>query len=787
MTQRDTGTTETPETTPPEKPGTTENHRQNLQNRRNRLRMKTVRAPRPASAPVQPDPRRENSPPGALGKIPADSGPTPTDSGTAPTDSGSKPTDPGPAAADAGPAPADRNTPPTGPGSSSADAEPAAAGPDRASPPPPRPGGKRAHGAEEEVSESERLLFGGPLRYEAGWSTHDGSFLELNLRAMIARMPGLIAATIRLAHRADRRALRQVAGAEIGGGIAQAMGLIAVNQVLVHLLGGGATVDKLAAAVPALTVVAVTAVIGALLRSASTAGTGRLEPKVFRVATEEYLERVARVELSAVEDEQFHKLLDSAQWGAESARRMIRFCTSVVSASISLAAAAGVLTVLHPALLPLLMLMTLPSAWSSLTIARRRYVSFHTWVQHARAGQLLGRLLIDAQAAPEVRVHNIGPFLLRHFRMMAETGEREQTRLAGLAARTGLVASGWTGLATAATYTTLGLLLWTGTMDLAVAGTAVIAIRTGSSNLDALVIQLNYLYEESLFVSDLDTLCKEADKRLIPETGRPLPAQLRSIRFEDVSFTYPGDHDTPALDRVDVTIPTGRIVALVGNNGSGKSTLAKLLCGLYAPDSGRVMWDDVDATEADRAELFDRIALVAQDFYRWPFTARINVAIGRASAPQDDALLDEAAAYAGADETVASLPRGWNTLLARGYRGGHQISGGQWQRLGIARARHRDARILVVDEPTSALDAEAEQRVFDQIRNMAADGQTVVLITHRLHSVRHADVIYVLERGRVVEEGSFTDLMSPDAVGTFRRMYRVQSEQYAYEPEPAEQ
>ncbi len=633
----------------------------------------------------------------------------------------------------------------------------------------------------EDVSESEQLLFGGPLRYDMGWNQHHGSFLELDLRTMVARMPRLIASTIRLAHRADPRALRWVAGAELGGGIAQAVGLVAVNQVLARILGGGETSERLTAAAPAFVAVAVMALIGALLRSASTAGTGRLEPKVFRVATEEYLERVARVELAAVEDEEFHKLLDSAQWGAESARRMIKFSTSVVNAAISLFAAAGVLTVLHPALLPLLGLMTLPSAWSSLTIARRRYISFHTWVQHARAGQLLGRLLIDAQAAAEVRVHSIGPFLLRHFRTMAETGEREQTRLSALAARTGLVASGWTGVTTGAAYATLGALLWTGTMDLAVAGTAVIAIRTGSANLEGLVVQLNYLYEESLFVADLDRLCREADRRLIPSTGRPLPEKVRTIRFENVSFTYPGTtDDSPALSGVDVTIPAGRIIALVGNNGSGKSTLAKLLCGLYAPDSGRIMWDDVDAAEADRSQLFDRVAVVAQDFYRWPFTARVNVAIGRPDAPHDEPLLDAAAEYAGAGETIASLPRGWNTLLARGYKGGHQISGGQWQRLGIARARHRDARILVVDEPTSALDAEAEQRVFDQIRSLAAEGQTVILITHRLHSVRHADEIYVLDGGRVTERGSFAELMGI-ADGAFRRMYSIQSRQFVHE------
>ncbi|WP_367326304.1 ABC transporter ATP-binding protein [Streptomyces sp. HUAS ZL42] len=614
-----------------------------------------------------------------------------------------------------------------------------------------------------------------------GWNQHHGSFLELDLRAMLARMPRLIGATIRMAHRADPGALRQVAAAEISGGIARAVSLVAVNGVLAQLLTHGGTAERLRAAIPALTAVAVTALIGAMLKSLSTAGTGRLEPKVFRVASEEYLERVARVELAAVEDEEFHKLLDSAQWGAESARRMIKYCASVITAAIALVAAAGVLTVLHPALLPLLVVMTLPSAWSSLTVARRRYISFHTWVQHARAGQLLSRLLIDTQAAPEVRVHNIGPFLLRHFRTMAETGEREQTRLASLAARTGLIASGWTGLAIVATYSVLGLLLWTGAMDLAVAGTAVIAIRTGSANLEALVVQLNYLYEESLFVADLGRLCQEADRRLIPTSGRRLPQQVGAIRFDNVTFTYPGTTgNQPALDGVTVTIPTGRIIALVGNNGSGKSTLAKLLCGLYAPDTGRILWDDVDATEIDRADLFDRVAVVAQDFYRWPFTARINIAIGRPDAPHDDHLLHTAAEYAGADETIASLPRGWDTLLARGYKGGHQISGGQWQRLGIARARHREAQIFVVDEPTSALDVEAEQRVFDQIRNLAAEGQTIILITHRLHSVRHADEIYVLDHGRIAEHGTFEHLMrtDQDGPGLFRRMYLVRSEQY---------
>lgn len=263
--------------------------------------------------------------------------------------------------------------------------------------------------------------------------------------------------------------------------------------------------------------------------------------------------------------------------------------------------------------------------------------------------------------------------------------------------------------------------------------------------------------------------------------GHPLREGHLQLPGHGRRARHPAREAASALCEVDVTIPVGRVVALVGRNGSGKTTLAKLLCGLYAPDSGRIRWDDVDAAEADRRQITDRIALVSQDAYRWPFTARVNVGIGRPDAFLTDERLDAAARYSGADEVVAGLPRGWDTLLGRGYKGGHEISGGQWQRLQLSRAQYRDARILIVDEPTSALDAQAEQRVFDLIRELAADGQTVVLITHRLHSVRHADVIYVLDRGRVVEHGAFADLMRPGAgTGDFREMYLLQSRQYQH-------
>ncbi|MEU7423836.1 ABC transporter ATP-binding protein [Streptomyces sp. NPDC040750] len=635
---------------------------------------------------------------------------------------------------------------------------------------------KKRGAAQPAVSESERLLFGGPLRYDTGWNKHADAFLQMNFRAMLVRLPGMLLSSLRLARQADPRAAWIVLAAELGRGVAQAVSLLAVNNALGKLLTGPDIARRLHAATPALVVVAAVMLVSALLRAASVYATGRLEPKVERVATELYLERAANVELAAIEDHAFHKLLDTAQYGARSARHMIGYGTQVVNAMISLVAAAGVLTVLHPALLPLLATMTLPSAWSALTNARRHYESFHTWVQHARAGHLLSSLLTEPGAAPEIRVHGMGPFLLRHFRAMSETAEAEQARLSRLAARTGLIAAGWTGLATLATYATLGGLLLGGAMALSVAGTAVLAIRTGAASLDTLVLQVNQLHEEALFVGDLQRLYVEASARAIPAGGEALPEDPKEIRFENVTFSYPGDATRPALDDITLALPLGRIIALVGENGSGKTTLVKLLAGLYTPDRGRILWDGVDAGRADRRLLAERIAMVAQDFKRWPFTARVNVAVGRSAAAMTEERLAASIAEAGAQEVVADLPHGLDTLLARVFSGGHELSGGQWQRLGIARAAYRRGDILIVDEPTAALDARAELEVFEKIRALAGSGQTVVLITHRLASVRHADLVHVLEHGRLVESGTPEELLARG--GLYAELYALQAQQF---------
>lgn len=246
-----------------------------------------------------------------------------------------------------------------------------------------------------------------------------------------------------------------------------------------------------------------------------------------RTANERYLSAVVAVELEAVEDGEFRRLIDVADLGASSARRMVGQGVSTVNSLLSLLAAAGVLTVLHPVLLPMLVLIAAPRGWGAMRVTQRRYASVMLWVEHRRASSLIGRHLTSRESAPEIRVHGAGAFLLRHFRAMAANAEAEQARLARERAGTELAAAALSGLAMLVTWVALGLLVVSGRVDLAVAGTAVVAIRTGSATLGALVVNLNNLTEESLYVADLENCVARAAERAIPVGGAKLPRRWR--------------------------------------------------------------------------------------------------------------------------------------------------------------------------------------------------------------------------------------------------------------------
>jgi ATP-binding cassette subfamily B protein len=328
----------------------------------------------------------------------------------------------------------------------------------------------------------------------------------------------------------------------------------------------------------------------------------------------------------------------------------------------------------------------------------------------------------------------------------------------------------------------LGWLLYLELMPLALAGAAVVAMRTGSNSLNNTINGVNRLYEDSFFIDLYQKLLADATVRRGPAAVADAPSNPETIELRDVTYTYPGQ-DTAAVEDISITVRRGQVIALVGENGSGKSTLGKLITGLYRPSRGQVCWDGVDIATAHRHSVHSQISVITQEPLRWPITAADNIRIGRLDRDErDGSLWTVNATSSGADEVIESLPHKENTVLSRLFEEGQDLSGGQWQRLSVARGGYRDAPLLVADEPTAALDARAEARVFQALQEASrgsADGQAsrlTVLVTHRLANVRHADRIIVLEKGKIVEDGTHPELM--DRAGLYAELYSLQASAY---------
>jgi ATP-binding cassette subfamily B protein len=257
-------------------------------------------------------------------------------------------------------------------------------------------------------------------------------------------------------------------------------------------------------------------------------------------------------------------------------------------------------------------------------------------------------------------------------------------------------------------------------------------------------------------------------------------ATVPTVEFENVSFAYPG-HSAPVLEGLALTVLPGERLAVVGENGAGKTTLIKLLAGFYRPTGGRVLVDGIDLAERDLREWRRQLAVIFQDFTHFELSAYDNVALAHASTVAQDPTAATAAGVAGAMDVIEGLPQGWETMLSRAYSGGTELSGGEWQKIALARALYaalRGARVLILDEPTANLDVNAETALFDQLLEHAA-GLTSIVISHRFSTVRRANRIVVLDSGRIIEDGSHEDLMRQQ--GMYARLYTLQASRYTTE------
>ncbi|SDH08546.1 ABC transporter ATP-binding protein [Nonomuraea jiangxiensis] len=604
------------------------------------------------------------------------------------------------------------------------------------------------------------------------WYAHTDKMAEVRFLTIARRLPSLVRQAMALAWGASPRDTLATIVLNLLGGVFTAFGLLATTGVLAALFSEGPTPDRVLAALPSLALVGGAAVVRTITQAGAGWAQSRLTPQIARLTEERLYGLTSRVELVAYDDPEFHDALERARSrGVAMADSVVTTSVDVVTATVGLAAAAGVLGVLHPVLLPLLLLAVLPDAWAAVRSARMRYSVMYRLVPARRRKWIIADLLADRPSAAEVRSFTMRGFLLRMYDAVTKAEQDVMLDLARRQTIAKLVGEALGGLGAGLVYVALGILLAVAAIPLAVAGTAVLAIRSGQTSLANLMYATNRLYEQGLYFTDFLEFCTQAESRLTAARSTPLPAGFARITADAITFTYPGAEE-PALREVSITINHGEVIAFVGENGSGKTTLAKILSGLYAPDAGAVRWDGTDLSDVDPEQLRLRTAVIAQDHTRWPLTARYNITMGT---DKGEPALHAAAAVAGADEVIADLPHGYRTLLDRRFKDGHELSGGQWQRIAVARGFHRDADLLICDEPTAALDARAEHALFEQIRHHS-DGRTVLLITHRLASVRYADRIYVLDKGKITEQGDHATLMALN--GLYADLYTLQATAY---------
>jgi ATP-binding cassette, subfamily B, bacterial len=604
------------------------------------------------------------------------------------------------------------------------------------------------------------------------WAAYDERIAAVTFRAIARQLPGLIGQAMRLGWEANRRDTATTVALNLASGIFTGYALLATTGVLQALFAAGPTPHRVRAALPALIVVAIAVAARAGLQSVAGWAQSRLKPQVDRLVELRVLDLASQVELAAFDDAKFNDaMLRARDRGCFSANQVVNSVLDCLTAAVGIVAAASVVAVLQPVLLALLLLAELPGGWAAVRSARIGYLTSFALADSHRRKWILSDLMAERRTAAELRSFTLRRFMLDRVARLAAYARDAEMRAATQQTFTRIIGQLATGAATAGVYLVLGVLLSVGLVPLAVAGTAVLAIRSAQASLANLLFAVNQCYEEGLYFSDYLTYCAEAADRIPRPSTRPVPAGFDRVTAERVTFSYP-DAAEPALREVSVEIGRGEVVALVGENGSGKTTLAKILAGLYRPESGTVRWDRTSVADVDPEALRELIAVIAQDHANWPLTVRHNVTMGRTANPS---LLATAVTASGADAVIGKLAHGYDTLLDRRFKDGAELSGGQWQRIAAARGFYRAAPLLIMDEPTAALDARAEYALFSSVRGHTGD-QSVLLITHRLASVRHADRIYVLRDGQVTERGDHTALMKLG--GQYAELYALQASQY---------
>jgi ATP-binding cassette subfamily B protein len=591
----------------------------------------------------------------------------------------------------------------------------------------------------------------------------------------LRHLPRLCREAVRLVWAAGRRELLVVLAIKTVNGLGLAAVLLLGKEVLDGVIAAGRSGAGASTVLPTLLLLTIVMAGLGFLSAIGREHREILAELTSRHAQSQIIDVACAVELEAYETPAFHNRLARAAGGGQFRPwQVVEGLTGLAGAAIGIAGITLALLALQPWLVPLVLAAGVPLLIAVAKGGELMFRFHHRMTEAERRRNYLYMLLSGKDAAKELRAFGLAGFLRERFDRLYDEHMDELRKVARRRLRVAVLGNLVTTVVLAGIVAALLVLALSGRIDLADAGTAAGAVFVLGERLMNAVFSAGMLYESSLFIEDFTSFVAMAPEVEARRSRGPAPAGFRRLRVEEVSFTYPSA-TTPALTGVSMEIGAGEIVALVGDNGSGKTTLAKLLCRLYLPHAGRVLWDEVDTATADPDELRRSVAVIFQDFLHYSLPAAENVGMGRHQRIGDIAAIRGAAVHTGADEFLVKLPDGYETMLGPEFEGGKELSVGQWQRVALARAFFRDAPFIILDEPTAALDARAEHELFESIRTLCR-GRSVLLISHRFSSVRSADRIYVLDGGRVVESGGHDELM--DLGGRYAELFTLQASAY---------
>ncbi|MEW2501776.1 ABC transporter ATP-binding protein [Amycolatopsis sp. NPDC047767] len=519
-------------------------------------------------------------------------------------------------------------------------------------------------------------------------------------------------------------------------------------------------------------VLAATAISSAITSIAQTL----LQERMTLTIRHQVMDHASKLQLAYFEGSTSYDMLRQA--AQEAPTRPLSMMTSalgLVRTAITFSSMIALLVSISPLLALVALLAPIPAF-----ISQSKYGSRAFWLTFLmspikRRMDYLSSLVTTDTYAKETKLFGLGPYFVERFRQLGVVSYERQRRLT---VRRNVSSTSWgllSTLAGSAIALYIALEAVGGRLTLGDLALYTAAATSVQASVSGLFTAFSGMYENNLYLDTLYRFLDTSPEIVAPDSPLPLPSTVEGhIRFESVSFTYPGAEE-PALDGVSFEIRPGETVAVVGRNGAGKSTLFKLLCRLYDPTGGRILLDDVDIRRYDPDELRTQISAMFQDYVTYQGTAAENIGLGDLHRLEDRPHIEDSARRAGADERIERLPSGYDSPLGRWFDQGVSLSGGEWQKIALARAFQREAPILILDEPTSALDAQAEHDLFARLRSLAA-GRTTLYISHRFSTVRQAERILLLDHGKVAEYGTHEELMAAKA--GYAELFTLQAQAY---------